>query len=175
MLAATDLPRDASGRLIADAYLRVRGTQGAWTGGDCAAVPDLADDRPDALCAPTAQHAVHQARRLAANLVAELRRRAWYPPRPYRYRYVGSTACMGRYKGVAQIHRLQLCGLPAWIVHRAYHWAYLPSSAGRLRVITDWSLDALFPRDISSLGELEQPRRELQDAARAQSLAFSRA
>ena len=35
---------------------------GAWAAGDCAAVPDLTSDDPAATCAPTAQHAVRQAR-----------------------------------------------------------------------------------------------------------------
>jgi NADH:ubiquinone reductase (H+-translocating) len=168
LTANTDLPRDEMQRLLADAYLRVRGVQGAWTGGDCAAVPDLTSDEPGALCAPTAQHAVRQARRLADNLIAELRHDPRHPPEPYRHRYAGSVASLGRFKGVAQVYRVRMRGVPAWLLHRAYHWALLPSGARKTRVLTDWALGALFPRDISSLGELEEPRRALQTAARAQ-------
>jgi NADH dehydrogenase len=176
MLDKTDLPRDDRGRVIADAYLRVRELSGAWTGGDCAAVPDLASDKPGALCAPTAQHAVRQARRLADNLVAEIRGGHRHPPQPYRHRYAGSVAGLGRFQGVAQIYEVRLRGLPAWLLHRGYHLALLPSGARKIRVLTDWTLEALFPRDISALGELEQPRRALQAAARAQQpLAAGRA
>jgi hypothetical protein len=45
-----------------------------------------------------------------------------------------------------------------------------------MRVLTDWALESVFPRDITALGELEQPRRALQVAARAQQpLAAGRA
>jgi NADH:ubiquinone reductase (H+-translocating) len=155
VLAETDLPLDDQGRLVADAFLRVRGTPDAWTAGDCAAVPDLTSDEPGALCAPTAQHAVRQARRLADNLVALLRNR---PPLPYRHRYVGSVASLGRFQGVAQIYGRQMCGWPAWLLHRGYHLLRLPSAGRRTRVFTDWLIAAVFPRDIVSLGEIHQPR-----------------
>jgi NADH dehydrogenase len=170
MLDNTDLPRDNKGRLPADAYLRVRGAPGAWTGGDCAAVPDLTSDEPDAVCAFTAAHAIRQARRLADNLVAEIRGKHSRPPQPYRHRYAGAVAGLGRLQGVAEIYGVRLRGAPAWLLHRGYHWVMLPSAARKARVLTDWALDALFPRDISALAELEEPRKPLQTAARAPSL-----
>lgn len=166
MLECTDLPRDGLGRVLADAYLRVQRTPGAWTAGDCAAVPDLASREPGALCLPTAQHAIRQARRLADNLVAELRGERRHPPRPYRHRFVGSVAGIGRFQGVAQVYGVCLTGLPAWLLHRAYHLTKLPSATRRRRVLADWILDALSPRDISALTELEQPRSSLQATAR---------
>ena len=48
---------------------------GAWSAGDCAAVPDLTSPVPGALCSPSAQHAVRQASTLADNI----RRRASRP------------------------------------------------------------------------------------------------
>ncbi|MGC9670450.1 NAD(P)/FAD-dependent oxidoreductase [Planosporangium sp. 12N6] len=168
MLDSTDLPRDDRGRVIADAYLRVRSAPGAWTGGDCAAVPDLTSRTPGALCTPTAQHAVRQARRLADNLLSEIRFGRGQAPEPYRHRPVGTVAGLGRFEGVAQIYDVRLRGLPAWLLHRGYHWALLPSGPRKARVLSGWLLGALFPRDISALGELEQPRRPLQAAARAE-------
>jgi NADH dehydrogenase len=155
VLAETDLRRDDKGRLVAGAFLRVRGTDGAWTAGDSAAVPDLTSDTPGALCVPTAQHGVRQARRLADNLVAVLRGRR---PRPYRHRYAGSVASLGRLQGVAQIYGVRLCGRPAWLLHRGYHLSRLPSAGRRTRVLADWLLAAVFPRDVVSLGEIHQPR-----------------
>ncbi|NJC71724.1 NAD(P)/FAD-dependent oxidoreductase [Planosporangium thailandense] len=166
----TDLPRDDQGRLLADAYLRVRGLRGAWTGGDCAAVPDLTSDDPNALCAPTAQHAIRQGRRIADNLISELRGRHSAPPEPYRHRFIGVVAGLGRLEGVAQVYDIHLRGLPAWVLHRGYHLMMLPSTHRKMRVLTDWIIDAVFPRDITALGELEEPRKPLQTAARAPSL-----
>jgi NADH dehydrogenase len=170
MLDTTDLVRDDQGRVLADAYLRVRGAPGAWTGGDCAAVPDLIRDEPNALCEPTAEHAIRQGRRLADNLIAEIRGERSHPPQLYRHRYAGAVAGLGRLQGVAEIYGVRLRGAPAWLLHRGYHWVMLPSAARKARVLTDWALDALLSRDISALAELEEPRKPLQTAARAPSL-----
>ncbi|MBX6722857.1 MAG: FAD-dependent oxidoreductase, partial [Dactylosporangium sp.] len=87
MLDNTDLPRDERGRVTCLATLQVvrpdgSVVEGAWSAGDCAAVPDLTAAEPGALCSPSAQHAVRQAKRLADNIVAVLQGR---PPRPYRH------------------------------------------------------------------------------------------
>ena len=67
MLANTDLPRDAKGRLTCLPTLQIvdaNGSivEGAWSAGDCAAVPDLTSSEPGALCSPSAQHARAAAR-----------------------------------------------------------------------------------------------------------------
>ncbi len=50
--------------------MRVRGMDGVWAIGDCAAVPDPAKGGEP--CPPTAQHAVRQAPVVAHNIAAEL-------------------------------------------------------------------------------------------------------
>jgi NADH dehydrogenase len=164
MLARTDLPLDSKGRLLCTAELRVRDTDGAWSAGDCAAVPDLTrtDKAPDALTAPSAQHAVRQAKRLAANLVAALRGR---PLKPYRHAYAGSVASLGLHKGVAEVYGVKLRGLPAWFMHRSYHLSRMPTVNRKVLVMLDWTLALFFHRDVVSLGQLQQPRREFELAA----------
>jgi NADH:quinone reductase (non-electrogenic) len=164
MLAQTDLPLDGKGRLRCTAELRVRDTDGAWSAGDCAAVPDVTriDKDPDALTGPSAQHAVRQAKRLAANLTAALRQQRL---QPYRHAYVGSVASLGLHKGVAEVYGVKLRGLPAWFMHRSYHLSRMPTFNRKVRVVLDWSLALFFRRDVVSLGQLQQPRREFELAA----------
>jgi len=147
------LPLDDRGRLRARADLRVEGVDGAWTAGDCAAVPDLT--RPGELCGPTAQHAVRQASRLADNLVTVLRGGA---PEPYRHKNAGSVASLGLHKGVAQVYGVRLRGWPAWFMHRTYHVSRVPTLNRKVRVVADWTLALFFRRDIVSLGALHDPR-----------------
>jgi NADH dehydrogenase len=164
LLTRADLPLDGKGRLRCTAELRVQGTESAWSAGDCAAVPDvtrLATD-PGALTGPSAQHAVRQAKRLAANLVATLRRQ---PLRPYRHAYAGSVASLGLHKGVAEVYGVKLRGLPAWFMHRTYHLSRMPTVNRKVRVLLDWTLALFFRRDVVSLGQLQQPRREFELAA----------
>jgi len=162
MLTQTDLPLDGRGRLECEATLEVRGMRDAWAAGDLAAVPDLTKDDPGATTAPNAQHAVRQARRLADNIVAVL---AGEQPVPYRHEYVGSVASLGLHKGVAQVYGVKLKGRPAWFMHRTYHVSRVPTFNRKARVVADWTLASLFRREVVSLGQLQDPRREFVFAA----------
>lgn len=163
MLADTDLPLDGKGRLICTAELQVDGVEGAWSAGDCAAVPDLTSKEPGALTGATAQHAVRQAKRLADNIRAALRGRRL---RPYRHAYAGSVASLGLHKGVAEIYGIKLRGLLAWFMHRSYHVMRVPTLNRRVRVIADWTLALFFRREVVSLGQIQDPRGEFEAAAR---------
>ncbi|HEU5417395.1 MAG TPA: NAD(P)/FAD-dependent oxidoreductase [Streptosporangiaceae bacterium] len=156
------LATDDRGRVIVDEFLAVKGTEDAWALGDCAAVPDLAAG-DGALCAPTAQHAWRQGRRLAGNIAAVLHGGT---PRPYRHATAGSVASLGLYRGVAEVYGLRLRGFPAWMTHRTYHLLKLPTVNRRLRVVADWTLALLFPREAVSLDVIEHPRQDFQDALR---------
>jgi NADH dehydrogenase len=161
MLAQTDLPRDHAGRITCRATLQIVGADGsivdgAWSAGDCAAVPDLTSPDPDALCGPTAQHSVRQARRLADNILAVLRGQQ---PADYRHKYAGSVASLGLHKGVAQVYGIKLRGLPAWWMHRTYHMSRIPTFNRKVRVIADWTLALVLRREVVALGQLQEPRR----------------
>ena len=161
LLARTDLPLDQRGRVKCTAELQVEGTPDAWAAGDSASVPDLTGP-PGATTSPSAQHAVRQAKRLAANIIASINRRKLVP---YRHKYVGSVASLGLYKGVAEVYGIKLRGVPAWFMHRTYHLSRMPTLNRKVRVLADWTLDIFFPREVVSLGQLQQPRREFELAA----------
>jgi NADH:ubiquinone reductase (H+-translocating) len=166
MLSRTDLPLDDKGRLRCTPDLRVDGVEDAWGAGDCAAVPDLTD--PGKFTGPSAQHAVRQTKTLAANIVAALRRRSLSD---YRHKYVGSVASLGLYRGVAEVYGVKLRGFPAWFMHRTYHLSRVPTLNRKTRVLADWTLAIFFPREVVSLGQLQQPRREFELAALPDPLA----
>jgi NADH:ubiquinone reductase (H+-translocating) len=52
---------------------------------------------------------------------------------------------------VAEVLGLRLTGFFAWFLWRTVYLAKLPGLARRLRVALDWTLDLLFPRDITQL------------------------
>lgn len=162
VLAATGLPLNERGRLKCTAALRVEGVEHAWGAGDAAAVPDVTADEPGKECAPNAQHAVRQARVLAANIARTLHGQ---PIEDYAHKYVGSVASLGLHKGVAHVYGRKLKGYPAWFMHRAYHLSRVPTFNRKARVLAEWSLAALFKREIVSLGSLEHPRAEFELAA----------
>jgi NADH:ubiquinone reductase (H+-translocating) len=148
LLRELDLPLDDRGRVEVDRYLRVPGRPGVWALGDCARVPNTRSDMPDP---PTCQHALRQARRLAANLQGDLQ--------PYGYRMLGQVATLGRYKGIADVLGLRLRGFLGWFVTRTYHLYQLPLAQRRTRVVVDWTVSLLFRRDLAELGSLGHPQR----------------
>jgi NADH dehydrogenase len=160
MLDDTDLPRDPRGRITCLPTLQVvdgdRVLDGAWSAGDCAAVPDLTGP-PGTYCSPSAQHAVRQAVRLADNIRDVIRGKA---PTPYKHKHVGSVASLGLHKGVAQVYGIKLTGPLAWFMHRTYHVSRIPSFNRKVRVVIDWTLAFFLKREVVALGQLHDPRTE---------------
>jgi NADH:ubiquinone reductase (H+-translocating) len=141
LLAQLGLPLDERGRVPVDETLRVAGATHVWALGDCAAVPNEAT--PGATDPPTCQHALRQARRLARNLRGT--------PSAYRYRTRGSMATLGRRTGIAVLGKVRVRGLPGWLIARGYHVLQMPFAARRVRVVADWAVGAMFPRDVAEL------------------------
>jgi NADH dehydrogenase len=162
LLESSDLPLDDIKRVRCSADLRILDVEDAWAAGDCAAVPDLTKDAEGAMCGPTAQHAVRQAKRLGDNIARSLRGKS---PRDYRHAYAGSVASLGLHRGVAEVYGIKLRGLPAWWMHRTYHVARLPTFNRKLRVLADWTLALFFRREIVSLGSFADPRGDFERAA----------
>jgi NADH dehydrogenase len=141
LLVQLGLPLDERGRVAVDETLRVVGAPHVWALGDCAAVPNEAT--PGETDPATCQHALRQARRLARNLRGT--------PRPYRYRTRGQMATLGRRHGIAVVGKLRVRGLPGWLIARGYHVLQLPFASRRARVLADWTVAALFRRDVAEL------------------------
>ncbi|MGL5851423.1 MAG: NAD(P)/FAD-dependent oxidoreductase, partial [Phycicoccus sp.] len=151
LLARLGLPTDPRGRLLTHPTLQVEGAPHVWAAGDGAAVPDLASAAADPaappLCGATAQHAVRQARVLARNLLTTLRGGRMTE---YRHRDVGSVATLGLHRGVARILGVPLRGLPAWLLHRVYHLAMVPTWQRKVRVALGWLGSLLGGRDLTT-------------------------
>ncbi len=157
----TDLPTDEKGRIIGRTTLVVDGLEDAFVSGDCAAIPDLTE--PGQLCSPSAQHAMRQAKVLANNVLATLRGNEM---KEYRHSNVGSVASLGLYHGVANIYGIKMRGLPAWFMHRTYHGVMVPTFARTVQVVSDWTLQLLFRREVVGTWGVHEPFKEFSQAAR---------
>ncbi|RJQ71615.1 NAD(P)/FAD-dependent oxidoreductase [Pseudonocardiaceae bacterium YIM PH 21723] len=164
VLRETDLPLDERGRVRCTAQLQVEGTSNVFAAGDCSAVPDLSktEEDPKATCAPSAQHAVRQSRVLADNVISSIRGRKLGE---YRHKYAGSVASLGLYKGVADVYGVKGKGIFAWLMHRGYHVAQMPTFNRKFRVMMDWILALLFRREAVALGQINDPKAEFEHAS----------
>jgi NADH dehydrogenase len=139
-----DLPMQR-GRLTVDEYLTVPDYPDFFACGDIAAVPDLT--RPGELTGMTAQHAERQGRTAANNIAASL---GHGERRPYRHRDLGFVVDLGGAKAAANPLGVPLSGIVAKAVTRGYHLLALPSN--RVRIASDWVLDAVLHRQAVQFG-----------------------
>jgi len=145
LLAQTTLPQSRGGTIVTERDMSVPGFPGVWAVGDCAAIPD----GRGGVYPQTAQHAIREGSVLARNIVAVLR---GVPTKAFHYNSLGMMASLGGHKAVAQLPGDRvLSGFWAWFLWRTYYLSRLPGLDRKLRVAFDWTLELLFPRDISEL------------------------
>jgi NADH dehydrogenase len=160
VVADLGLPLDENSRIVVDQTMRVQGRSDVWAIGDAAAVPDPA--RPGQPTPPTCQHALRQGRRVAENVTAAL---GGGKPKPFTYKTLGVFVDMGHQKAVAETVGIKWRGFPAWFIARTYHLIMMPGFKRQLRLMVDWTVDLLFGRDTSELGQLGHPPKLMAQSA----------
>jgi NADH dehydrogenase len=150
--AKLGLPLDKD-RIACNEEMRVTGYDNVWALGDIAAIPDPA--RPGEPCPPTAQHAIRQGKLMARNVAAALGYRSHV--KPFTFKTLGAFADLGRHKAVANLMGVRVRGFVAWAICRFYHLAWVPGLQRKSRLIADWTVEFIFPRDTAELGQLGHP------------------
>lgn len=141
-LRALDVDKNRAGAVVVDETLRSLSHSNLWGVGDCAQIPD---PLTDGFHPPTAQHALREGKALADNVAAVV---AGHPPKPFRFKAIGILVALGHRTAVAEIRGLRFSGLLAWMLWRGVYLSKLPGLEKKLRVLIDWTIDLLFPRDI---------------------------
>jgi NADH:ubiquinone reductase (H+-translocating) len=124
-------PSDKVGRALIDATLNMPGRLDVFVVGDTASVVD-ATGRPVPGVAPAAKQ---MGRHVAKSILCRLRGEA---PKNFVYRDYGNLATIGRKSAVADIGRLALTGLLAWLLWSLAHVWFLVGFRNRLAVFMDW-------------------------------------
>lgn len=146
VLASLALPREKD-RILTDSFMSVPGMPGVWALGDNAAVPNAAANGE--FSPPTAQYALRQGRRLADNLAAVIRGQPQQQA-PFTFPGLGQLCLVGHRAGVAELPGgLKLSGFIAWLMWRNVYLMKLPGWDRRIRVGLDWTLDLIFPPELS--------------------------
>lgn len=147
------------GRLVVTPEMTVPDADGVFALGDAAAVPDLAKG-DGAVCPPTAQHALRQGRKAARNVIASLRGQQL---QPYAHKDLGLVVDLGGKDAVSKPLGIELRGLPAQAVARGYHWTALRTNVAKIRVMTNWMLNAVAGHDFVRTGFQAQKAGTLRD------------
>ena len=147
------------GRLVVNSDLTVPGSPGVFALGDAAAVPDLTKG-DGAVCPPTAQHATRQGQHAARNVISSLR---GMPLTSYRHKDLGLVVDLGGADAVARPLGIELSGLPAQAVTRAYHLMALRTMVARFRTVANWGLNAVTGDDFLRTGFVSRRPATLRD------------
>ncbi len=157
LLQSLPFERSRRGAVVVDECLAVPFHPGVWAAGDCAAVIDARTGGP---CPPTAQHALREARALAENIHAALHGRR---PKPFHFDALGALCVVGHHTACAELRvpftrrHVRFSGLLAWLMWRSIYLAKLPGLERKVRVLSDWTLELFFPRDIVQTIDLSGP------------------
>src|SRR3984893_17248700 len=137
------LPNDR-GRLVTEPTMQVKGYKNLWSAGDCAAVPQA-----DGSVSPaTAQFAMRQGTLLGKNILAARNGQAL---EPFRFKTLGEMASLGHRNAVGKVLGFKVSGFLGWLMWRATYLLKLPGLEQKSKVFFEWTLELLFPRDISLL------------------------
>jgi len=126
------VPLDRMGRVPVEPDLSVPGHPEIFVVGDLASYTH----QTNAPLPGVAQVAIQQGRAAAENIVRSLRGQ---PRQPFRYKDLGLMATIGREAAVAEIGRLHLSGLVAWLAWALVHIVNLVGFDNRVLVLWQWA------------------------------------
>jgi len=157
ILKELPIKHDSRGAVLVDRTLAVPAYGNVWAVGDCASVPGT---KTGETCPPTAQVATREAVVLAHNIRARL---IGCPLKPFRFKSLGSLCIVGYHTACAEIRGLKFSGLFAWLLWRGIYLSKLPGLERKVRVLTDWTLELFFPRDIVQTIDFDDSRTRQTD------------
>jgi NADH dehydrogenase len=151
---ALGAPLDRAGRVLVEPDLSIPGHPEVLAIGDLAAAK-REDGGPVPGVAPAA---MQMGRHAAATIRRDLRGE---PRAPFRYRDKGTLATIGRAAAVAQIGRLELGGLVAWLLWLFVHVWFLIGFRNRVVVLSQWFWAYVtWARDARLITFTERARRD---------------
>ncbi len=131
LAAKLGVPTDRIGRVLVEADLSIPGHPDVFVIGDMAALEQ--DGRSVFGVAPAA---IQAGRATARNIENSI---AGRPRTPFRYAHRGSMATIGRRAAVAEVGRIKITGLVAWLAWALLHVLSLVGFRNRASVIFQWA------------------------------------
>jgi len=142
---------DKSGKVNVDKYLRSLDYPNVFALGDCAFILNPTTGKPHP---PTAQNALHQSGTVAHNLHAAISGKEDF--KEFTFESRGMMTTLGRKVAIAVIFGYHLKGILAWLIWRTYYLSQLPMREKKFRVMTSWTADLLFKRDLTFVGKIKK-------------------
>ncbi len=145
VVAALDVPKDARGRVHAEATMALPGHPEVFALGDNAHIVDPNTGGP---LPATAHIAIRQPKVLAPNIAAFL---GGGELKPYRYSHMGQLVSLGPRDALADIYGYRFKGFASRVLWAAAYSGLMTGRYNQARVLTDWALGLVFGRDSTLL------------------------
>ena len=139
-------PTLVAGRLAVDQYFNIVGNDRIFAFGDVAAYADATEKH--APLPMLAQVAVQEADAVARNILASIKEKKL---RPFTYHSKGSMVSVGSWFAIGYFGSFKLFGKITWWMWRTVYLFKFASWKKRFRIMFEWTLDLLYPRDITKL------------------------
>ena len=117
---------DRAGRIAVLPDLTLPGHPEVFAVGDMASL-----DKLPGVAEVAMQGGLHAANTILRGLKGE-------PPKPFRYRDLGSAASIGRFRAIVSVKGIRLSGFPGWVVWMFVHLAFLTGFGNRLTTMLKW-------------------------------------
>jgi NADH dehydrogenase len=131
--ASLAVPLDRAGRVIVHEDLTIPGHPEVFVIGDLAAFRTPAGDVLPGVAQVAMQQGTHAARACLATFKGQ-------PRAPFRYRFYGNMATIGRHSAIGDFGWLRLKGYPAWLAWLFIHIVQLIGFRNRISVLTQWAI-----------------------------------
>jgi NADH:ubiquinone reductase (H+-translocating) len=132
LAAALGVPLGRGGRVVVDPDCTLPGRPEVFVIGDMASLTPAGASAPLPGISPVA---IQEGRHAARNI---LRAKGGLPPEPFHYFDKGFMATIGRARAVAELGRLRMSGLLAWLAWVMVHLWYLVGFRNRIVVFLNW-------------------------------------
>jgi NADH dehydrogenase len=129
---AMGVPLDRAGRVIVRPDLSLPEHPEVFVVGDLACMAQPGEGQVPAVAPAAMQEARHAAKNVLRTLRGE-------PTLPFQYRDKGSLATVGRKAAVADLGKLKLSGVSAWLAWLVLHLLFLVGFRNRMIVLIQWA------------------------------------
>ena len=143
------------GKVMVEATGQIKGRTDLWSAGDCSVFPKA----DGGFCPETAQFAMRQGTCVGDNIASAVFEQ---PLKNFTFTGLGELASIGHRTAVANISGVNFSGFLAWFMWRSIYLMKLPGLDRKLRVMSEWTFDLFFPRDINLLTpDYSSPLKEM--------------
>lgn len=148
------LLKDETGRMETDQFLRVKGYQNVWAGGECAAVP-----HPDGgLCPAGRLDALKAGTDISKNILRKIRGKEL---KHFTFREKSQFVSIGRRTAVGEIRGIEFKGIIGWLIWRIRLVNLIPTWDRKWRLLADWCIWPFVGREIVEMRKDDEADYEI--------------